>query len=117
MSFLYPRTISVRRPAQTGGVGIVAGYVAQTAAAETVVASAVAASIQAKAAGSHNPADLPADSKGVASWKIFTPRGALADGVVLNRDVIADDLGRRFQIVAAYTHPLGGCFLCEQMES
>lgn len=118
MSFLYPRTISVRRPAQTSSVGIVSEYVAQTAAAETVIATDIPASIQAKqSGGERNPAALPSDSKGLVSWRILTPRGALADGLVLNRDVIVDDLGRRFQVIAAYTAPLGADFICQQMET
>lgn len=117
MSFLYPRTISVKRPKQVGTVGIVDDYVTQVPTDETVIAAAVPASIQAKAAGYRNPAGLPSDSRALTTWRVLTPRGALADGLVLNRDVIADDLGRRFQVVAAYTAPLGACFLCEQMES
>ena len=118
MSFLYPRTISVRRPAQISGVGVIDGYVSQSPAGERVIASNIPASIQAKqSGGSRNPADLPSDSKGQVSWRVLTPRGALADGEVLNRDVIIDDLGRRFQVVAAYMAPLGADFICQQMEA
>lgn len=117
MSFLYPRTITVKRPAQTCGVGVIDGYVAQAPADETIVATEIPASIQAKAAGYRNPAGLPSDSRALTTWRVLTPHGLLADGLVQNRDVIVDDLGRRFQVVAAYTAPLGACFLCEQMES
>lgn len=117
MSFIYPRTISVNRPKQESGFGVVNGYVAQAPSDETTVASGIPASIQAKAASSHNPAGLPSDSKALTTWRVLTKRGTLADGLVQNRDVVVDDLGRRFQVIAAYTNSLGACFLCEQMET
>ncbi len=117
MSFLYPRTITVKRPARITGVGVIDDYVSQAPAGETVIASNIPASIQAKTGGGRNPAALPSDSRALTTWRILTPRGALADGQVLNRDVIVDDLNRRFQVVAAYTAPLGADFVCEQMES
>lgn len=117
MSFLYPRTITIKRPMTNTSVGKVSGYVAQTQSSETMIAENIPASIQGKSAGSRNQAGLPADSKGVPYWRVMTPRGALTDGQVKNHDIVYDDLGNRFQIAAAYQNSLGANFYAEQMES
>jgi hypothetical protein len=116
MSFLYPRTIKVMRPAAQDGVGAMDDYVADTAEAEVLVVADIPASIQAKRAGGKNPVGLPADG-GNNAWQVMTPPRALSDGTVINRDIIVDDLGRRFQVVADYTNSLGGCFHAERLEA
>lgn len=117
MSFLYTRKIEIRRPSSVTGAGGGHGYVAETSTKETVLVSGVKANIQAERVGSHNSTGLPTDSRGLVTWRVLTPRKAVADGFVKNRDIFVDDLGRRFQVIAAYTNALGGSFLVEQMEA
>lgn len=115
-SFLYPRTIAITRPGAQSGVGFQAAYAADQKSSETLVASGVPASIQARSASSKNPVSLPADGK-MNTWRVLVPRNALGAGVALNRDIITDDLSRRFQIVADYVNSLGANFICERLEA
>jgi len=112
MSFLYPRTISISRPTQPTGVGAV-GYGGELPATETAVASGVAASIQQKKEGRPPPAGLPGDAR-MTLWRIFFN---LPNGTVADRDIIADDLGIRYQVQAAYWNSLGYNCLCERLEN
>ena len=116
MSFMYPRTITIKRPAEQAGVGGLPGYAADTTEAEVTIATGIPANIQAKNARGKNPVGLPGD--GAANiWKVMTPRGALADGQVVDRDVIYDDLGRKFQVIADYSNSLGGAYLADRLEA
>ncbi len=83
---------------------------------ETTIATGIPASIQAKRAAGQIPVGLPGDGK-QNTWRVFTPLGALQDGQVQDRDIITDDLNRRFQIVADYTNSMGAAFLAERMEA
>ncbi len=112
MSFLYPRTVSVQRPgASVPGVGLQA-YSAPTVA--PVVATGLPASIQLKKEVGTLPASLPGDVSRRTYWNIFV-RCAL--GTVLDRDVIIDDAGVRYQVTGAYWNSLGYACLCERLES
>ena len=106
MSFLYPRTASFHRPAAQTGVGVV-GYGGQTVATETAIAGAqgVRCSIQERREGSQMPT-LPADGY-KPTWYVYIPKSVLAKGVLEDRDVMVDDLGVRFQVIAAYWDSLG----------
>lgn len=115
MSFLYPRTISVYSPAAQTGEGVL-GYGGQTQAGETAKVSGVRASIQLRREGQRSQVGLPGDGSR-PSWDIFTSRRALAVGVVRDRDIIVDDLGRRFQVLGDYIDSLGGKFRVETLEA
>jgi hypothetical protein len=114
MSFLYPRTVDVHRPAPNAGTGGL-GYSGEIAATESVVKDAdsgrymrdLPASIQHRAAKGKPMADLPADAASRADWFVFIPNRAAALGSIAERDVIVDDLGERYQVVAAYWNSLG----------
>ncbi|GGH14813.1 hypothetical protein GCM10007036_14370 [Alsobacter metallidurans] len=114
MSFIYPRTISVRRPSAPSGRGAV-GYQGLQASDESVIASGLAASIQESGTASRTDAGLPADAFSSTIWRIFIPQ--LPDGQLRNRDIIVDDQGRRFQVVAAYWNSLGYNARCHIMET
>lgn len=116
MSFLYPRTATIVRPAPVQTGGGVQPYGGRTESNETELATGIECSIQAKRDGSRNPPGLPADAT-KASWRIYTPLGAVTDGFVHDGDVWIDDLGRRFGTVADYTNSLGGCFFAERLEA
>lgn len=116
MSFLYPRVVSVRRPAAQTGVGFQTGYAGNTRAQETVVAADLRASIQLTREGQKNPVGLPGDGTRPA-WDIFIPYGDAAAGSILDRDFIEDDLGRRFQVVADNPDSLGYAIRAEKVEA
>lgn len=59
---------------------------------------------------------LPGDGA-ISTWKVLTPRGAICDCDVRDRDIIEDDLGRRFQVVANYTNSLGADFIVKRLEA
>lgn len=115
MSFIYPRTIEVRRPHAQTGEGML-GYGGATQSGEAVVQSGIAASIQLRREGQRNPAALPGDGTR-PSWDVFTPQRALAAGVVKDRDILVDDLGRRFIVLGDYIDSLGGKLRVETLEA
>lgn len=111
MSFLYPRTITIKRTAPQTGVGA-AGYGGTVAADETVIVADLPASIQSTRIGRENKVGLPQDVQ-QSIWRIFYK--AAAD-LVRERDIVYDDLGRRFRIIAAYPHAMGYSSTCELLE-
>lgn len=116
MSFLYPRTIGITRPTQPVGFGNV-GYAAELPSTEEAVTYAgIPASIQFDKSKGMQDAKLPGDS-GKTLWKIMIPSRSLAVGSVVTRDVVTDDAGVRYQVVAPYWNSLGYNLLCELMES
>lgn len=104
-SFLYPRTIAIRRPRAQTGVGL-ASYGGQVVANETVVATGIRCSIQERREGVSNTAGLPGDAQ-QPSWYVFIPKSAAAFGLIHERDIVVDDLGTRYQVVAPYVDSLG----------
>lgn len=105
MSFLYPRTIKVTRPQSTvAGIGA-QPYGGSSPQHENVIASDVQASIQAKrtSVAGQGIAGLPGDVPRTI-WEIYfnQPKGTLKD-----RDIIIDDEGFRYQVIAAYWNSLG----------
>jgi hypothetical protein len=115
MSFVYPRTIEVRRPNAKSGEGALS-YGGQTQSAETVLATGIMASIQLRREGQRNTTGLPGDGTR-PNWDVFTPRTVLADGLVQDRDIVVDDLGRRFQVLGDYIDSMGGKFRVERLEA
>lgn len=116
MSFLYPRTVAIRRPQVSTSVGEQVGYAALQQTDEDVIAKGIAASIQAKGTSGRNPVGLPGDTP-LVTWRILTPTSALQAGQVRDRDIIEDDLGNRYQVQSDYTNSLGCNFLCIRLEA
>jgi hypothetical protein len=114
MSFLYPRTIAITRPIGQTGIGA-AGYGGEIASAEVAVASGLAASIQLDRQGRDNKAGLPGDAK-TTLWRVLIPKSEAADGLIHSRDIITDDLGKRYQVIGPYWISLGYNCLCELQE-
>jgi hypothetical protein len=106
MSFLYPRTVSIHRPTPNTGAGAL-GYSGETAANETVVLTGLPASIQHRGARGKAPGNLPADAQSGADWYVFIPAANAALGTIAERDIVVDDIGKRYQVIAAYASPLG----------
>ncbi len=116
MSFIYPRTISVTR----SNVPVVNGasaYSGVEASEETTIANGIPCSIQMKVAKGKPPTGLPADAIAETSWRIYIPAYALALGAVNTHDIVTDDLGARYQIVANYWNSLGYALLAEKLET
>ena len=104
MSFIYPRTVSVRRPALNAAVGA-QPYAALRKADETVIVASTPASIQEKTAGGRSVVGLPGDSVTSPIYRIFMPK--VAKGTIKDRDIIVDEEGNRYQVTAAYWNSLG----------
>lgn len=117
MSFMYPRTISVYRPAPLVGLGPVAyGGVSHTPG--TLIKAGMAANIQFKRAGGTPDTGLPSDPAGGAgSWRIFLDRRIATLGLILDRDIIIDDLGQRYVVVAAYWNSMGYAIIANILEA
>lgn len=111
--FIYPRTITIRRPNPTTGVGNL-GYQGLQPADETVIAQNIKASIQRIQNIKNLEAKLPGDVPSGTVWAIFFKfqKGALKD-----RDVIIDDEGIRYQVAAAYWNSLGCKAFCERLQT
>lgn len=106
MSFLYPRLVSIRRPNPQTGTGAI-GYGGETAANETALFAGTkyAASIQHRSGKGKQGGMLPADAPSRADWYIFIRMPNLGD--ITENDIIVDDLGKRYQTIAAYWNSLG----------
>lgn len=115
MSFLYPRTVSVRRqPVSTGGGA--QPYSGMQPAQEAVIAEGLPASIQLDRERGKTEANLPAD--GMKSlWRILIPLGSAPLGLILSHDIIVDDLGARYQVLGAYWNSLGHALSVERLEA
>lgn len=125
-SFMYPRTISVRRPRANAAMpGIPTGlpvagladYGGVLPEQETVILTGLPASIQQKATAGGQGAALPSGARANTTWRVFIPLRALPNrDAVETRDIVVDDQGRRFQVTAAYWNSLGYNLLTELLE-
>ncbi len=111
MSFIYDRTISIRRPAKQTGVGI-QKYGGETIAEETVIEDCVPASVQQKRESTRDVSGVPSTGK-AGNWRIYFN---LPNGKVQSRDIIVDDLGIRYQVLMPYWTRLGYNCSCERLE-
>lgn len=115
MSFIYPRTISIRRPNPTTGIGALP-YQGLDPQDETILFTNVPASIQ-HGGGTANKAGLPADTMSAPTWQIYIPLCAIPKGAIQDRDVIVDDEGQRYQVQASYWNSLGYNCTCERLQT
>lgn len=113
MSFVYPRKITITRPATNNGIGAV-DYQGLDLQAETIVVSNISASIQQAQQTRKPDANLPADTARGTIWNIFFNQ---PNGTVKDRDFITDDLGIRYQVLAAYWNSLGYKAECERLQT
>lgn len=117
MSFLYPRTIAIKRAGhqQDGEGSLDYGGVDEPEGLEKV-AQDLRCNIQSRSSGRANPTGLPTDRL-APSWYVNIPKGLVAEDVIRNGDLAYDDLGRRFRVQAAYCHSLGWRLTCDQLEA
>lgn len=115
MSFLYPRLVSFRRPNPNAGTGALP-YSGETSANESTLLNGTKypASIQHRSGRGGPPGNLPADAPSKADWYIFVRMPAL--GALTERDIVTDDLGKRYQITAAYWNSNGYRISAELLE-
>lgn len=114
MSFLYPRTITVRRAAREKDYGAV-GYSGADPADETVVVRNVPASIQNRPSRGTPDGGLPTDAYTRSGWNIFC---RLRDRTLITeRDIIVDDIGKRYLVIAGYWDSLGYNCSAELLEA
>jgi len=117
MSFLYPRTVDIHRSETVAGgspnIGLL-GYsgmaqgVGSGTLGETVIATGVPCSIQAKGMGRvKGQGLLPGDAPGPGQWAIYMPVTAVPKKTIQDRDILIDDEGVRYQISMAAWAPLG----------
>ncbi len=104
MSFLYPRIVTVRRAKADKDFGAL-GYSGMNPAEEDDVVKAVPASIQNRPSRGAPDGMLPSDAYTRSGWNIFV---RLRDRTLIReRDVIVDDTGKRYLVIAGYWNSLG----------
>lgn len=114
-NFIWPHTIAITRAPAQSGVGAVA-YGGGVQSNEVTVLSGLPASIQRIKGSGKNSVGLPADVS-LSRWRIFTPpRAGVSAGAVRERDVVTDELGRRYAVVVAYWNSLGLSLEAELLE-
>ena len=115
MSFLYPRTVTVKRimPPASGASGVGAQDYSSQVSEGLQSVGQYPASIQLAKEVGNQPAKLPTDAGRVTYWKVFV-RAPL--GAILGRDVLVDDLGLTYQVTAAYWNSLGYQCMAERTE-
>lgn len=115
-SFIYPRTVSIRRPSQQTGVGYQPSEGSEQAGEEQSLFNGLPAGIQARREGQKSAVGLPGDGSRPV-WYIFIPRRALPLGSVQDRDIVVDDLGKRYQVLADYWDSMGYRLTVERLEA
>lgn len=118
MSFLFPHLIRIDRPAhQADPAAGAGGYGGIDPEQTTQIAVGVRASVQRKGTGRSNPTALPGDATPYR-WAILIPLSAnIPPGDIKDRDIVTDDLGRRFQVAADYNHSMGWTLDAERLET
>lgn len=81
---------------------------------EDVVRENVPAHIQVDRQGSRPDARLPGDAAGQAIWRIIFKADK---GLARTHDVIEDEMGHRYQVIAADWGPLVTTCRCQVLES
>ncbi|MFO0906782.1 MAG: hypothetical protein U0835_00180 [Isosphaeraceae bacterium] len=113
MSFLYPRRAVISRQNRNTTPGA-QPYSGVKKANETVIAGGIPAHIQADRQGTAPVAGLAADAAGQSIWKVIVK---VPLGQVLERDIITDDLGKRYQVISADWGPLVTTCRCQLLET
>jgi hypothetical protein len=116
MSFIYPRTVAITRPNSQLGPGQ-QSYFAVTKANESAIASGLPASIQQVREPGSPEGKTPSDAPNRTVWSIFIPASYAALGLIEERDIITDDLAKRYVVIAAYWNSLGHRLRCELLEA
>lgn len=116
MSFIYPRTVAITRPNSELGAGE-QNYFAATKGNESTIASGLPASIQQVREPGGPEGKTPSDAPNRSVWSIFIPAASAALGLITERDIVTDDLTKRYVVIAAYWNSLGHRLRCELLEA
>jgi hypothetical protein len=116
VSFVYPRTIAITRPNTNDTPGD-RGYSGVTKANETPIVSGLPASIQLQSKGGAPLGGTPSDAFSMSRYAVMIPFAAAALGLIEERDIVTDDLGKRYQVVGAYWNSLGHNLSCTLLEA
>jgi hypothetical protein len=113
---LYPRLVTITRP-QTSTTPGDQGYSGTQQANESVVLTGLLASIQFTSRLSTPLGGTPSDAIDRAGFRVLIPASAAANGSITERDVVVDDLGKRYQVTAAWWDSLGYNLQAELLEA
>ena len=113
---LYDRVVAVHRAKPPTTVGPIA-YQGVLVTAETVRFTGIPASIQYQLRRDPPRPNLPADAFSVPLWHIWLPAGFITPGQIAERDIVIDDLARRFQLFGAWPNALGYMLAGELLET
>ncbi len=121
VDFIFSRTIAVHRPDAVFPItetppGIrTLPYHGVTAATETAILSGIAASLQIAGGGKSPDNKLPS-SISQSGWKVYINGNDAPAGSILNRDIVIDDAGNRYQVTGVQLTPLGTVLNCTILE-
>ena len=117
MSFLYPHSCIITRPAVPVelGAGLQPAYSGESPDKEVPVAGPFACAIQMKTMSGKPAGGMPGDASAKTFWLILIP--ALGPGVANVRDIITDELKFRYAITSSYVTPMGANFVCERLDA
>ena len=113
MSFLYKDVITLSRPNEDQAVGE-QPYGGVLATDETILASGIAAHIQVDRQGTLPTAKLAADAAGQTIWKVIY-FSRLAPDVARTGDIITDQDGNRYQVIAPDNGPISTTCHCQAL--
>jgi hypothetical protein len=114
---LFDRIISIRRPTKPTTVGAIA-YQGLQPTKEAQIFSGLPASIQYQPKRERPLGGTPSDASTAPDWRIYVPGGTAATaGQIVERDIVADDLGRRFQIYASWPTQMGFVLGAQMLEA
>lgn len=116
MTFLYPRTVAIRRPNISGAVGI-QPYSGAEPTDETVIATALPAGIQQARARGAPDGGVPEDAPDRIVYYVFIPRRAATLGLIQTRDIVVDDLGNRYVVSSPFWDSLGYKLYAELLQA
>lgn len=113
---IYNRVIAIRRP-QTNETPGDQGYSGTQEANESVILSGLPASIQFAGAGGEPLGGTPSDASKRGNYRIMIPASAASIGSITERDIVVDDLGKRYEVFATWPDSLGYNLHTELLEA
>jgi hypothetical protein len=115
MSFLYPRTVTIKRPCKQSGAGE-QGYGGVSPSDEKTLFMDVECSIQ-EPRNVRNKTGLPTDTP-LNVFPMFIPLSSgIGNGDIEGGDIAIDDLGNRYQLQDPYWDSMGHKIDIMQLET
>lgn len=125
MAGLYNDTIAVHRLRTVATTGDAVGDVGYSGAeqstsspeGEAVLVTGLPANIQQGAAGRKKSTALPTDIVYAPTWVIFIPASAAAKGTIMDRDILVDQFGYRYEVGQNRYSLFGYRLTCVRLEA